>query len=107
MSRIMVVASASGQRSALATHHSRLALLFRDWLSAVRLVIVLCFGFGGIELFQAIGRGVDVVPAAVLEIDDGLAVEIDRDHAADNAGEPFELRAFGINLDELIGPLAS
>src|SRR5262249_9804136 len=48
----------------------------------------------------------DVVPAAVLEVDQGLVVPVDGDDAADDPGEPLQLRPVGVDLDVLVGPLA-
>src|SRR5919201_4381876 len=81
-----------------------LALLLRDRLGAVDVLVLGLRGLG-VELAEVLRRGVDVVPAAVLEVDQGLVVAVDRDDAADDAGEALQLRALGVDLDVLVGPL--
>src|SRR5437588_2174326 len=79
-------------------------LLFRDRLRAVD-VLVLDLAFFGVELGQKLLGGCYIVPAAVLEVDDGLAVEVDRDDAADHTVEAGQLLAICLDGDILIGPL--
>src|SRR5262249_24049526 len=84
---------------------SQLSLFLGNRLGAVD-VLVLVLGGCGVEAAQALVGGGDVVPPAVLEIDQGLAVEVDRDDPADEAGEPLQLPAVGADLDILVGPFA-
>src|SRR5262249_30242263 len=84
-----------------------LTLFVRKGLCAVRLGIELGLGLGRIDSVRKFtGRG-DVIPAAVLEIDERLAVPVDRDHPANNVGEAFQLGALWFHGDELVGPFAS
>src|SRR5262249_7254313 len=76
-----------------------LPLLLRDWLSAVSLGVELALGLGRGHLGQVVGRGMDIVPAPVLEVDERLAVPVNRYHPADDAGEALQLQALRIHQD--------
>ena len=69
------------------TTYYGLGLLLRKRLGAIGLGIILGLGLGWVELGQAFARCGYVVPAAVLKIDQGLVVEVDRDNPPDNAGK--------------------
>src|SRR5262249_8830616 len=69
---------------------NRSALLLRDRLGAVH-VLVLGLAFCAIELGQELGRWSDIVPAAVLKIDDRFVVPVDRDDASDDPCEALQL----------------
>src|SRR5207253_3160248 len=84
----------------------QLSLFVGHWLGAVD-VFVLRFAFGGIDLLEDLGRGGDVVPAAVLKIDQGLAVVIDGDNAADDALEALQLGPVWPDHHVLINPFVS
>src|SRR5262249_54556013 len=88
--------------STLIKHYSPLFL--RNGLCTVRLGIVLRFSGLGVELAQVI-RG-DVVPAAVLKIDQGPVVVVYRYNAANNPGKASQLWTIRTHLNEVIGPLA-
>src|SRR5579884_3377371 len=75
-------------------------------LSAVRLGVVLRLGSRGIQLLQVFGRRSNIVPAAILKIDQGFLVAVNRDDAADDASKPLQFGALGVDLDELIGPFS-
>ena len=64
-----------------------LSLLFRNRLRAIRLGVIFGLGFCGIELGQVVAGCSDIVPAAVLEIDQGFVVEIDSDDSADDSSK--------------------
>src|SRR5262249_26090211 len=49
-------------------------------------------------------RGGNVVPPAVLEIDQGLVVAVDSNDAADDAGEALQLGPLRVDAHELVGP---
>src|SRR5206468_1974879 len=81
-------------------------LLLGDRLGGVNRAVVLGLGLLGVEDAQVVGRGGDVVPAAVLEVDDRLAVAVDGDDAADDAGEALQLGPLRVDLHVLVGPAA-
>src|SRR5262245_34656350 len=82
----------------------RLPLLRWVGLGRVGGGVVLPLRLGGIDERQVFLRGGDVVPGAVLEIDQGLVVAIDRDDATDDAGEAFQFGAVGIDAHEPVNP---
>src|SRR5437016_717214 len=102
MRRIMVYACGLAVRETA----SDLPLPCRQRLGAVD-VLVLFLPLGGVKLAQEIGRGGNVVPAAVLEIDQGLAVVVDRDDPADSVAKAFQLDPIGIDDHVLVDPLGA
>src|SRR5262245_36143205 len=83
-----------------------LSLFFRHRLGAVH-VLVFGFSLGGIEFLKTVGGGGDVVPAAVLKIDQGLAVVIDGDYTADNALKALQFGSLRPDRHILIDPLVA
>src|SRR5262249_18804453 len=81
-----------------------LPLLRRVRLGRVDRGVVLALCLGGVDERQKLLRGGDVVPAAVLEVDEGLLVAVDRDDAANDVGEPLQLGPLGIDAHELVSP---
>src|ERR1043166_1404766 len=81
---------------------SESTLLIRNQLSAIDVLVLR--GFRGVELDEMLVARRYVVPGAVLEIDNRLAVVVDRDDAPDDAGEALELRPILVDLHVLVDP---
>src|SRR5690348_1575944 len=66
--------------------------------------VVRALDLGGVDDRQILLRGGDVVPAAVLKVDEGLLIAVDRDDTANDAGKAFQLGMLCIDAHELVGP---
>src|SRR5205823_350006 len=83
---------------------SMLTFLLRKRLGAIHRRVVFALAFLGTNSRQIFLRGGDVVPGAIGEIDQRLAVAVDGDHTSYHPCEPLQLRTLGLNLHELVHP---
>src|SRR5262245_51981908 len=81
-----------------------LTAAFRVGLSAIAPGVVLGACLVRVENDQVLLRSRDVVPGPVGEIDKGLSIVVDRDHATDATFESLQFRAVGAHQDEAVCP---
>src|SRR5207249_1505541 len=79
------------------------SLFFRNRLSAVD-VFVLGLALSRVDFRQVFGGSGDVIPATILEIDQGLIAPVDGNDSADNPFKALQLWMLRIDPNVLVGP---